>query len=255
MEVGTNLTKALLSVQKSLETVAKSGMNPHLKTTYATLPDVLEELLPKCHEAGILVLQRTLDGESVGILRLETLVIHAESGELLTMITPMPVPQTSAQAYGSALTYARRYALMSLFGMKAEDDDAHNATQTQYMEQRPQTAPAPPAPARPQPYQNNYQAAPARTANTYARNGGSYNGNSDGRDYEEMPVAAPTRPAPATNSSHNNAGSTNGNSTFEALPTDRQMDTLAQLGYDGASPQTRAEASQIISRLKAQRTL
>src|SRR5262245_35079171 len=107
MELGKNLTKALLTVQQSLDAVTKSGQNPHLKTRYATLPDVLDELLPKCHEAGLVVLQRTLDNETTGVLKLETLVIHAESGEILTMVTPMPVPQTSAQAYGSALTYAR----------------------------------------------------------------------------------------------------------------------------------------------------
>ena len=37
--------------------------------------------------------------------------------------------QFGAQAYGSALTYARRYSLTAFFGMKAEDDDACAASQ------------------------------------------------------------------------------------------------------------------------------
>lgn len=250
MELGKNLTKALLAVQQSLDAVAKSGQNAHLKSRYATLPDVLDELLPKCHEAGLVVLQRTLDNESIGVLKLETLVIHAESSETLAMVTPMPVPQTSAQAYGSALTYARRYALMALFGMKAEDDDGHTASNPARFEAITQPTVATgrtPSSA----YQQNYQAAPARIANGYTRNGGGATGSGrentriretvpeDERFYEETPAMRSTASTASTG--------------FESLPTDRQKDMLQQLGYEGESPRTRAEASQIISRLKAER--
>ncbi|MDX1934733.1 MAG: ERF family protein [Capsulimonadales bacterium] len=245
MELGKNLTKALLSVQQTLDGVAKSGQNPHLKSKYATLPDVLDELLPKCHEAGLVVLQRTLDTETTGVLKLETIVIHAESGENLSMVTPMPVPQTGAQAYGSALTYARRYALMSLFGMKAEDDDGHSATATTRAENGVRNGmPNERAGA----YSQNYQASNGRGNDGYGRNGTVPRDHGRVRDaypdeerfVEEPPRNLPASPAPVS-------------SGFEAEPTDRQRDMLRQLGYDGDPPRTRAEASQIISRLKAQR--
>ena len=40
----------------------------------------------------------------------------------------MPVMDVKAQSIGSALTYARRYALQSILGLAAEDDDGNAAS-------------------------------------------------------------------------------------------------------------------------------
>ncbi len=47
-----------------------------------------------------------------------------------------------AQAYGSAMTYARRYGLITAFGVPAEDDDGNAASRSAA---RPTTGETPPA--------------------------------------------------------------------------------------------------------------
>ena len=66
------------------------------------------------------------------LVELETLLIHA-SGQWVADTLAVPVNPGSAQAVGSAITYARRYALAAFVGVAPEDDDAqrgpaHRAT-------------------------------------------------------------------------------------------------------------------------------
>ncbi len=58
-----------------------------------------------------------------GLIRLTTLLAHS-SGEWISSEFPVcPIAETSApHRLGTALTYARRYALFSLVGIAGEDD-------------------------------------------------------------------------------------------------------------------------------------
>ena len=48
-------------------------------------------------------------------------------GVELTSVLPMPVGKTGAHAIGSAITYARRYALSAMVGVCPDDDDGQGA--------------------------------------------------------------------------------------------------------------------------------
>lgn len=78
--------------------------------------------------------------------RLQTTLLH-ESGESLTSITPLFVEGQGNQAFGSALTYMKRYALAALVGVAADsDDDANSADGNTAQEiKKSNTAPNPPA--------------------------------------------------------------------------------------------------------------
>ncbi len=55
---------------------------------------------------------------------LTTIIVHAESGEWMESSYVMPVAkQNDPQAMGSAITYARRYALASIFNLNQEESD------------------------------------------------------------------------------------------------------------------------------------
>lgn len=58
-----------------------------------------------------------------------TKLVHAESGEWQESTIIMPLAKSDPQAYGSALTYARRYGLSAMVGLLAEDDDGNMACQ------------------------------------------------------------------------------------------------------------------------------
>lgn len=76
--------------------------------------------------AGIWVTQYPVPVEdSSSNLGLVTKLVHAESREWQESIIVMPLAKTDSQAYGSALTYARRYGLPSMLGLVTEDDDAN----------------------------------------------------------------------------------------------------------------------------------
>jgi hypothetical protein len=60
--------------------------------------------------------------------RVITRLMHS-SGEWLEQEYFIPLGKMDAQAAGSAITYARRYALQAIAGIPAEDDDGNAATQ------------------------------------------------------------------------------------------------------------------------------
>lgn len=123
----TKLTNALLEAQKKFPVVKKGEINPFFKSKYAGLQNVLEVVLPILHTSGIVVVQSPIsDGERIGV---KTKLIHAESGEILEDSFTMTLAKNDPQGAGSAITYARRYALVSMLSLNVdEDDDANNAS-------------------------------------------------------------------------------------------------------------------------------
>lgn len=106
--------------------------------TYATLDAIVAAVRPALSEAGLVLVQSVITEEvtestadGVSIRReemLETRLLHA-SGEWLSNLTPVLVSdgENSAQAYGSAITYARRYGITQLLCVVADEDDDGNA--------------------------------------------------------------------------------------------------------------------------------
>lgn len=94
---------------------------------YATLGNVLEVLRPHLNELGLLVEQAPdLSGPEAC---LTTRVAEVESGDAREYSTPLILDNTTMQKLGSAITYARRYALVSIFLLDADEDDDGNAVE------------------------------------------------------------------------------------------------------------------------------
>jgi hypothetical protein len=55
--------------------------------------------------------------------------LQHDSGEWIEQTIYLPVPQQTPQAYGSAITYAKRYQLQSMTGLPSEDDDGQKASE------------------------------------------------------------------------------------------------------------------------------
>ena len=119
--IATALAKAQMEMGKAL----KSSSNPHFKSKYADLASVMDACMPAFNAHGIAVISPT--GEDVYGRFVETRFIHGESGEGLSCRVPLLVSKNDMQGYGSAVTYGRRYGLMSLAGIAPEDDDGNAA--------------------------------------------------------------------------------------------------------------------------------
>jgi hypothetical protein len=121
----SNIAAALVKARKAFGPAIKTKSNPHLKSKYADLSACLEAVEDALTAAGIWLYQETSEcPEGVAV---ETVFLH-ESGESLRCgKLHVPAVKSDPQGYGSALTYARRYSLMTACGLAAEDDDGHAA--------------------------------------------------------------------------------------------------------------------------------
>lgn len=124
----SDLTGALLGAVEKIQPLVKSADNPFFNSKYADVNQTIENLRSVLLEHNIWFMQFPTSSEnSVGVL---TRVIHA-SGQFIEHEFVLPLAKRDPQAAGSALTYARRYALVSIFGLQAVDDDANSAMPVQ----------------------------------------------------------------------------------------------------------------------------
>jgi hypothetical protein len=123
-----SLSAAMAKAFAEIEAATKSANNPHFKSKYADLGAVIEAVKPPLIKHGLFFTQRSHPAEN-GV-SVET-VLHHEGGEELSLGTLfVPANKQDAQGFGSALTYARRYGLMTAFGVPCEDDDGNAAART-----------------------------------------------------------------------------------------------------------------------------
>lgn len=154
-----SLVAALVSFQSDLPAVDLDSHNPHFKSKFASLANITRKVLPKLAENGLAFSV----GSRVenGLLILDARLLHSPSGE--TISAQFPITETNPQKVGSAVTYYRRYALSSLTGIVADEDDDGNVA----------SEPAPPALAKAQaakakPAPKSAPATPATAGNSTA---------------------------------------------------------------------------------------
>lgn len=117
------IAAALLEAQKAMPLITKDAVNPHLKTQYASLIQVRDAVVPTFHKHGISVIQSGAIHETVSDGFAVTSRLLHTSGQWIETTTPVYVSKKDAQGVGSATTYGRRYSLLALAGVTAEDDD------------------------------------------------------------------------------------------------------------------------------------
>jgi hypothetical protein len=96
--------------------------------SYAPLESILHAVTPALSANGLALTQALVVVDSKDFV--ETTLRHA-SGELLANRIPLFVRDDGPQAYGSALTYARRYCVTLLLCVSADDDEDGNVAEDQ----------------------------------------------------------------------------------------------------------------------------
>ena len=117
--------KKLLEVQKELGAIRKDKTNPFFNSSYADINTVLEAVKPVLNKHGIVVLQPLSSVE--GKPAIKTVLLDTESNERVEEVAVIP-EIADAQKAGGAITYFRRYALVSMLGLEQEDDDGNTAS-------------------------------------------------------------------------------------------------------------------------------
>jgi len=117
------LATALCLAQAEMGGAIKESKNPFFKSSYADLTSVIKVVKEPFSNNGLSFVQLPVSGETyVGVT---TMLMHT-SGEWIQSEYMLPMTKRDPQAAGSAITYARRYALQSLAGIPSVDDDGES---------------------------------------------------------------------------------------------------------------------------------
>jgi hypothetical protein len=144
------LSAALVTAQAEMPGAPKSakGQVGNQTRYYADMAAVVEAARPVLAKHELAYTQFP-SGFAGGCVTVTTRLLHT-SGEWMEAELDMPTGGSGAQAVGSAITYAKRYALMAVLGMPTEDDDGSAATAASKPAARKSAPPAaPPAVAEP----------------------------------------------------------------------------------------------------------
>lgn len=136
------LATALAAAQKAFEPLTKNrevevrGDKGSYTFSYATFDSIVEAIRGPLADNGLSFVQSLANDQ--GSVSCETRLLHA-SGQWLQISVPVVMPQgarNGAQAMGSAITYAKRYALTALLGIVSEEDDDANAADGNHIERK-----------------------------------------------------------------------------------------------------------------------
>ena len=112
--------RKLWSAKQQIGKVHKNAKNPHFKQNYADLNAVLDACEQILLDNGLMILQPIKEDCVI------TQIIDVDSGECLESFMRLPA-LTNPQQMGSAISYYRRYTLLSVLTLAATDDDGADA--------------------------------------------------------------------------------------------------------------------------------
>jgi len=120
------LATALSKAQGEMGSAKASADNPFFKSKYADLSEVIKALKEPFASNGLSYTQfPVIDEDGAGVI---TILMHS-SGQFMKSTYFLPLLKRDAQSVGSCITYARRYALQSIAGIPAADDDGNKASE------------------------------------------------------------------------------------------------------------------------------
>ena len=121
----------IVDFQSNMTAITKDATNPFFKSKYADLPAIQAGIQKPLSEAGLGYIQMpTIDGLITRLFSIE--------GETIESVYPMTI-QGKPQDIGSAVSYAKRYALTAILGIIIDDssDDDGQSSKIEY--EKPKT--------------------------------------------------------------------------------------------------------------------
>ena len=122
----TDLATALCLAQAEMGGAIKDSNNPFFKSSYADLTSVIKVIKEPFAKWGLSFVQLPVTSAGGNGIGVSTMLMH-KSGQWLQSEYLLPMDKVTPQGAGSAITYARRYALQSLVGIPSVDDDSELA--------------------------------------------------------------------------------------------------------------------------------
>ena len=121
----TDLAAALCLAQAEMGGATKNSKNPHFKSSFADLESVIKIIKPAFFKHGLSFIQLPITSEGGKGIGVSTMLMHS-SGQWIEGEYLLPLEKVTPQGAGAAITYARRYGLVSLCGIPQVDLDAED---------------------------------------------------------------------------------------------------------------------------------
>ena len=139
------LYKAFIKAQNEFGKIVKDAKNPYFNSKYLTLEALIEVVRNAFGKNGLGFSQEptTVEINNKIYVQITTQIYHESGAEFPPKVFLMPLSQTklTEQAIGSAITYAKRYALQSIVGISADEDDDGNSASGRVVENKQYTKP------------------------------------------------------------------------------------------------------------------
>lgn len=123
------IAPALAKAQSQMLPAEKNAINPHFKSSYSNLTAVFDAIREPLSSNGLAIMQEATSNNSGVSVTTRLLHVSGQWIEFEPLI--IPVGKATPHAVGSAISYAKRYAVSAALGIVAhEDDDANSANQS-----------------------------------------------------------------------------------------------------------------------------
>lgn len=120
----SELAKAFSKTQQEMKQPLKDASNPYFGSTYVPLENIAQSITDVAAKNGLSYSQEPTVVD--GVVSVATLIMHS-SGEWIEYEPLRLKPdKNNIQGCGSAITYAKRYALSAIFGVTSDKDDDGN---------------------------------------------------------------------------------------------------------------------------------
>lgn len=122
------IAAALVAFSADVKPIEKDGTNPHFRSEYATLDNIIDVTKPLLQKHGLTVMQFPGgDGERITV---RTMILHNSGEWIESEPLTLKAVKTDPQGAGSAITYGRRYSYAAALSLSLGDDDDGNAAST-----------------------------------------------------------------------------------------------------------------------------
>lgn len=118
-----SMWQRFLLAQQEFPQLKKAAINPFTKSKYVDLKTLISAVRPVLMKYGFVLIQ-DVQGGADGAVRVQTRIIDVNTENNISsevLVVPF-AGQNLAQAMGAAITYGRRYSLMTLLGLVGDND-------------------------------------------------------------------------------------------------------------------------------------
>ena len=122
----------LIKALGEIPNLVKSGFNPHLKTAYLAIEDILLAVKPVLLKNNLGIMQDTWTEETklcVQTLCVQTILVHSSGKSHQSSVLKFHIHDAKPQSQGALLSYLRRYQLMTFLSLSGGDRDLDSIEQ------------------------------------------------------------------------------------------------------------------------------